>query len=280
MIRKIVIALVAVAFMTLPAFADNRPEFDAVGCDTANVFNGIAEELVIAAAMDADGHLLETSSDFDAESFDSNATSAVEDKCFEGLNPPYKSRMTPRRTARWYKWVIVLQMDPESDIDLGIRNCVMKIQGTDIMTEAQQTGRYLKPNGKPVFVKSANPKLTVRALPGPNAVAGWYGHHNEHGYKGFIMTARTLPGLKKVDLHEAPYTSKALWEEDIVMVMPKEGKRDREKNVTHQLVAGDIIKVLIEIPGNNPTRIRYGADNVMVRFIGIVDTELLGLACK
>jgi hypothetical protein len=48
MMKKLLLVLIAVAFMCTPALAGDRPEFDCVGDDSANFFNDFIKDFVVA----------------------------------------------------------------------------------------------------------------------------------------------------------------------------------------------------------------------------------------
>ena len=287
-LKKLLLAFVAVMFMATTAFAGNTPEFDAVGCDSQNNFNDAIKESVNLNNADSDGVLINDFSDFlwidDAEFAPAcygppplyeddvcygwgekfyTRTPESADPCF----PDYRSHVTTYWNTNSYEWYIVLQMKPESDIDLNIVDCVLKDDKLDIWEYAQQTGRYRAQNGRLFFVRSANPSVTVEAWPGPYSVVSFCSD------KAFIMDARRTPTLAKIAMDGKLYTSKALWEESIVLVLPKSGDTNVAGAVTYDLHMGDMIKVKIDIPGNSTCFIRYGSDNVVLKYIGIVGTE-------
>lgn len=86
------------------------------------------------------------------------------------------------------------------------------------------------------------------------------------------MDARQIPGLGLLCLDNALYTSKALWEEGIVMVMPETGVTNSCGETMFNLKQGDAIVVSVSVPGNNTCDIYYGPDNVVLKYIGIVGT--------
>ena len=266
--KKLMIILVSVMFMSTAAFAATTPEFDAVGDDSGNYFNGAIENSVVAHNEDGFGDLINADSDFTdhfiasglwGESF-SPTIGLYPDPCF----PEYLSVFTARRNCGSYEWRIVLQMKPQTDLDLNIVDCVLDGSGNSIWANAGQTGRYVKANGVKVFVKGANPRITVEAFAGPCAsFAG-----------SFYMDARKMPSLNVGPLVETLYTSKALWEEGLVMVLPKTGKTNRSNQDTYDLHQGDMLKVNVEVPTNNTADIRYGQDNVVVKYVGLIGSEL------
>jgi len=268
--KKLMIILVSAMFMSTAAFAATTPEFDAVGDDSANYFNDAIKGSVVTNNLDGYGDMINNDSDFTAhfiepdflwgESFSPTIEFGYPDPCF----PEYVSVLTPRRNTGCYEWRIVLQMKPQTDLDLNIVDCVLDGYGNSIWTNAGQTGRYVRANGAKVFVKSANPRITVEAFAGPRA-----------SFKGsFYMDARKMPSLNVGPLVEALYTSKALWEEGIVMVLPQTGKTNRSDQDVYDLHQGDMLKVNIDVPGNNTVDLRYGEDNVVVKYVGLVGTEL------
>jgi hypothetical protein len=156
-------------------------------------------------------------------------------------------------------------MMPETDLDLNIRDCVLKENQRNIWVYAQQTGRWRQTNGKLVFAKNKNPRVTVKALPGirqPGAPAP------------FIMDARRMPGLGLTALDAKLYTSKALWEEGIVMKLPEPGTFNQLGQPVFVLREGDLLAVKIDVPWNNPVDIYYGPDNVVIKYVGIIGMDL------
>jgi len=261
MLKKSLLIVLAVGFLCVPAMAGDRPEFDAVCDDSANYFNDFIKDLVVA------NNPWNTNSDW------CGVINPVDEKPYERFVPPvqltadtcfpnYSSAFTQWRRTALYTWYIVLQMDPQSDLDVNIVDCVVKHNsktafGVNPFEGASQTGRYELPDGTPVFNPGANPQITATAYPGPYAVYGFNAP--------FVLTNRTQGGLYLVPFDRLPYTSKALWEEGLVAVMPEYGNG-------WPLSAGDIIKVDILIPPINVVDIRYGRDNVVIKYVGIDGT--------
>jgi hypothetical protein len=284
MIKKGIFVLIAFAFMAAPAFADTRPEFDAVGCDVSNIFlQGFVEKMVVANTtydpFDTTPTYINEWSDFADETFETNASQPRTDPCFGICGPAigYESQLTSAGTNRYYQWEIVLQMQPESDINLDIRDCVMTFQGLDIWNDAAQTGRFRDADADRHFqVCHAQPLVTVRARPGWDAHPAWL-----ESYCGYqcapTLKARRIPGglHRLVDLDEVPYTSKGLWQEGIIIAVPSDGDHDRDNKAMYRLREGDIIIVKIEIPSESPVDVRYGTDNVVLRYVGVVGTEFI-----
>ena len=99
--------------------------------------------------------------------------------------------------------------------------------------------------------------------------------YEEHGDEGFIMDARNLPGLELICLEDALYTSKAFWEEGIVLALPRTGKTTICGESAYNLKQGDAIEVTVSVPGGNTADIRYGNDNVVLKYVGIQGTYFL-----
>jgi hypothetical protein len=271
MIKKIIMLTFAIALVATPAFAGNIPEFDAVGCDATNYFalQDMTKQRVVDNVMNGFGELINCFSDFTPtdlyspyEFFTTDAGQLQPDPCFPG----YLSALTDPWNQGLYRWQIVLQMKPESDINLNIVDCVLKHNTFDIWWSAEQTGRFRRDNGQLVMVLSANPRVTAKVYPGPF-------HTNGFPADGFYMDARQLPGLDSVPMDDALYTSKAFWEEGIVMVLPETGTTNSKGEAVYNLKQGDAINVCVAIPGNNTVDLFYGRDSVILKYIGIIGTE-------
>ncbi len=276
--KKMMLILIAVMFMASTAWAGNIPEFDAVGCDVTNVFaqtNSAQYGQVIRNNVGPNGPINFYSAIFPApapfkpESFKQTAGQLFLDPCF-GTFGLY-SALTDAFNEAVYEWYIILQMKPESDLNVNIYDCVLKHNEFSPWGYAEQTGRYRADWGQLFFVPTANPSITVVAYPGEYATPGFSG--------SFIMDARTLPGLDIVALDDVLYTSKGIWSEGLVMVMPETGKTNASGQTTYNLKQGDRIYVKVTIPYNNTCDIRYGADSVIVKYIGIVGTWYYGSLC-
>ena len=267
-LTKMIMVVLTAMLIAVPAFAGNCPEYDAVGCDSLNYF---ALNAYMPLGMVCEGNVGDLGGtmcrvnehsafplDEDekwGEKFTQTAGMLSNDHCFPG----YMSAMTPVWTAATYRWWIILQMQPESDINVNIYDCVLKHNLTNIWTDAQQTGRYRTYYGEPIFDPAANPTITVRAIKGPF-----------NGPLGFIMDARVLPGLEPVAVKDIRYTSKALFDEGLVLVMPKTGDVNKSGQTLRTLKQGDQIRVTIKIPGTNSCDVRYGEDSVILKYIGVV----------
>jgi hypothetical protein len=277
-------ALILACLLAGPAMAGNVPEFDAVGDDSTNVFalgNQIQYGQVIQNNIGPFGPI-NLFSDFTdncfiiganpvgdpifecLEVFATSAGQLFPDPCFAqfGFEGPYQSAMIDAWNEATYEWWIILQMKPESDLNLNIYDCVLKHNTFDIWNAAEQTGRYRAPWGQLFFTPNQNPVVSVTAYPGELPTPGFE--------TPFTMDARPLPGLDPpVPLIDAFYTSKALWSEGIIMVMPETGLTNTQGETMYALKQGDQLRVKIYV-NPNPTDIFYGQDNVIVKYIGVV----------
>jgi len=281
--KKVMLILVAVMLAASTAWAGNIPEFDAVGCDATNVFartNAAQYGQVVKWNIGPEGPINYYSAIFPApapfkqEYFKQTAGQLYLDPCFGFFG--LESALTDAFNEAVYEWYIILQMKPESDLNVNIYDCVLKHNeqwpmGPGIWGAAEQTGRYRADWGQLFFIPSANPSITVVAYPGEYATPGFS--------SAFTMDARTLPGLDIVALDDVLYTSKGLWSEGLVVVMPETGKTNASGATTYNLKQGDRIYVKVTIPFNNTCDIRYGADSVIVKYIGIVGTWYYGAPC-
>jgi hypothetical protein len=259
-LRALAAALMAVCLSGAPARAA-QPEFDTVGGDDGNVFNDRVAEEVVARALDGFGNEINLFSDFPEEFFLNAAGQLYPDWCFEG----HLSALVDPWSEALFAWRIVLQMKPQSDIDVEIVNCVTNGTEPSVWTAASQTGRYRSPWGGTIFIPSANPNITVAAHPGPFATPGFV--------NPFQLEARQLPTLASLPLYEAFFTGKALWEASLIVSLPVTGQVNALGQPCYSLKAGDAIEITVKVPYNNTAYIRFGRDNVLLKYIGVMGTE-------
>lgn len=267
--KKILIVLIALTFMCTPSFAGEQPEFDTVGCDATNYFNDLVKDLVIANNVNFDGRLINEYSAFIQEAFTQTAGQLKADPCF----PDYLSYLVDAWNSAEFSWSIVLQKKPDTDLDINIRDCVLKMNsftpyGSEPFQGASQTGRYIMPWGQSFFLVNSNPRITATAFPGPYATVGFPA-------TGLTLDARTTPDLTNVPLFQRLYTSKGVWEESIVIVMPETGTANLSNQIQYRLKQGDTIKIDVQVPGTNTVNLNYGPDNVSIKYVGIHGTEYL-----
>lgn len=291
--RRILIAALAFGLIAAPAFAGNVPEFDAVGDDSANFFNDFVKELVVDNNV-IPGTLIKIneSSDWELpvpgvlmdiedpetwpageplvaqEAFASDGVPG-NDICFSSAATPYQSNLTVAgNSERRYQYLIVLQMAPETDLDLNIRDCVFKHNVFDIWTAADQTGRYRADNAILQWVPGTNPSISAWAVPGP--------YHGPGFVEPYFLQFRSQPTLAgPACLDDELYTSKGLWEEGIVLAMPENMQISECSEVQYPLVAGDMVFVEIRVPWNTPVDLAYGRDNVNIKYVGVIGSARL-----
>jgi hypothetical protein len=268
MFKKALLIFVAVAFMCVPALAGERPEFDAVGADDGIYFQSPSIGLVLANNpwnADSDFSGIPGREDWDGPG------GLDADLCFPG----YESKLVPAGFAGGlgFNYRIVLQMRPDTDLDINIIDCVVKPNsetafGVNPFEGAHQTGRYLLLGFLPFFDVTMNPIISAMAFPGPNAAGGW---------APFYLTARTHPLLRNVTLDGARtyYTSKAIWDESIVVRLPEPRVPvDGWPNMFEAaLQQGDLIAIDIAMPAQNPVDIRYGQYSVFIKYVGVDRTD-------
>jgi hypothetical protein len=252
---KTIIALGAVMLLSGTAWSGSIPEFDAVGCDADNFFaSAVQYQVVICNNVDdVDygggvhyGVPINDYSYLSGEYFSSSASLST-DPCFG-----FDSAKAPAGIPNDFMWNIVLQMQPESDINLTIYDCVLQENELAIFGEAGQTGLW-NWLGDLTFSKYKNPKISVSS-------------------GGVYMDGREMPGLWPEDLCRSRYTSKAHWDETIVIALPKTGHCNNRGETQEQLRAGDTITVSVDVPDDSNVDIRYGEDSVILKYIGVAQT--------
>jgi len=272
MLKRTLLIVVAVAFMCVPALAGERPEFDAVGDDAAIYFTDVAKGLVLANnPWNFDSDFTALPVDADPYEYWDGPGATRPDICFPG----YDSKLVAAGFAAGldFAWKIVLQMRPDTDLDINIIDCVVKPNsetafGTNPYEGAHQTGRYLLMGFLPFFDVTMNPIIRARAIAGPNAAGNW---------DWFYLTARTHPLLRNVVLDGARtyFTSKGIWDEAIVARLPEPlvPVDGHPGMVEAALQQGDMVEVEFIMPAQNPVDIRYGQYSVFIKYVGVDRTE-------
>jgi hypothetical protein len=299
-VKKILMMIVALAFLAAPAFAGDQPEYDAVGCDSENIFMGAAQLIVCMGNTvgAAPGTRINEYSNFKTgcclnpyfwpglgwtcdplynpdpqpcEAFASDGEDPAKDICFgecddaTNASGKYESRLGTAFNGHWWKYRIVLQKKPQTDLDINIYDCVVKpnsftMFGDEFNEGAEQTGRYGGfSNPGSFWLALANPTISVKAI----IVGG----------TDFMMEGRTQPVLAPVCLDGALYTSKGPWDESIVVKMPLTGDVNACGETETRLSSGDVIEVTLATTEDSTADIRYGEDNVMIKYIAIHGTE-------
>lgn len=266
--KKILMSLIAVTLMATSSFAGEGPEFDVVGCDASNYFNDKIRDIVIDQSVNLSDDKINYYSDWTPTKVEDfyavGATRGQEDPCFPG----YETKLTTPYRQAFYTWKIVLQKQPETDLDIAIRDCVMKPNSFDPFGEfwlegTFQTGRYFENDGWNWWIPQANPKISVMASPGEQSI----------GFTPFYLMGRLMPTLGDTPLKDASFTSKGVWEETIVAALPETGLPGADGGVQAMLVEGDIITVTIEVGPVNFSNVNYGSDNVSINYVGVYGTE-------
>jgi hypothetical protein len=202
-VKKILMMIVALAFLATPAFAGDQPEYDAVGCDSENIFNGAAQ-LIVCQGNKVGAKKINEYSNFKTgcclnpvfypgmgwtcdplynpdpqacESFSSDGEDPAKDICFGECDEEtgnaasvYESRLGTAFNGHFWKYRIVLQKKPQTDLDINIYDCVVKpnsftMFGDEFMEGAEQTGRYGGfTNPGSFWLPLGNPTITARAI--------------------------------------------------------------------------------------------------------------------
>lgn len=238
-----------------------RPEFDAVGDDSVNYFNNMVTRKVVEEARDGFGNRINEFSSFSNEYFHNTAGQFYPDWCFE----EYVSSLIDPWSEAVFKWQIVLQIKPQSDIDLEINHCVTDGSDYTVWSAASQTGRYCTPWGLFLSIPSANPSIAVIAFPGPYATPGFV--------NPFHLDAKVIPGLNLFSLADTLFPGKALWCENLLISLPATGHLNSIGETCYVLKSGDYLEITITVPYNNTAYMRYGQDNVLLKYIGVNGTE-------
>jgi hypothetical protein len=245
-----------------------RPEFDAVGMDSGNVFNDIFKSMVVENGQDSSGNKINQFSDFQDEYFQNTAGEPFADPCFSALAGDYRSALVSAWSQATFEWQITLQMKPATDLSLGIIACILENAETNVWESARQTGAYSLPAkpGVVFFIPSANPRITVEALPGSAAASGF-------PQGGFYLDARKQPGMDPSPMVDNLITLASLMEEDLVMILPRTGMVNASGQPVYELNAGDRIHITLSVPPNNTADLRFGRDSLAIKYIGFIGTE-------
>ena len=146
-------------------YPDNLPvlksaEFDTVGDDSAYFFLDRSQGRITENLLDDSGRRINNYSDFTDELFFSDAGMAMADPCFSGGGTTYQSIFTSPWTEAVYRWQIVLQMKPSSDIGLQITSCILEEAETDPWNYGRPNGcipASLVPRDDPCHARCASP---------------------------------------------------------------------------------------------------------------------------
>jgi hypothetical protein len=256
-----------------PEFAArSRPEFDAVGDDSDLFFKDRQIERIISTGVNAENRRINEYSDFPAESFLASPPGMAVDPCYASSGATYMSVYSPARLEATFEWEFTLQMKPSSDLVLNLNTCALKAGELDMWTYASQTGTFRTPWAPQnvIFNPSANPSISVKALPGPMAAIGFPD-------EGFFMDTRKQPDLDLAPLYDKPVTLLAFVQQGIVVVLPRQGNSNSLGQTLYELNPGDRIRVVIGVPRNNSTALYFGSQNVYIRYNGTIGSDYTSL---
>jgi hypothetical protein len=281
MTKRIVLLVIGAALMSAPAFAEELwgtcPEFDTVGCDYSNIFNDQVRMMVADATTDinksGDWSLIpeDPNDPFVLREYFTAPSMLSEDPCFNTLSdsdtPSYKSALIDAYNGDMsWEWQIVLQMRPESDIDMVIQSCVLNHEGPpEMLHYAYSTGSY-RAWGGTYEVCTLNPQITIQAIPGKFASQSF----KTHG--PFTLSGRKMPELGLCLLDGALYVTKGCWDQHVTIDLPRDGDKNVDGSEVFSLTAGDMIRVTVYVPkGGLNSDLRYGAQNVFLQYNGTAD---------
>jgi hypothetical protein len=203
--------------------------------------------------------------------------------------------LTPAGNCGWYRWRIVLQEKPHSNINLKIRGCILENEGGTVYkmfpdcgendgcpgpavgqtvsdSAAGETGAFHLNSNIINFIASANPTLKVWAEPGPYSTFS----------TPFNMTGIMIPsGMSRTEddmvvldgSADTRFNLIGNFAANIVLKFPEAGTNDKgqEEAVLHQ---GDMIEILVSVPSNNVVDIRLGRDSAWLEYNAIVGTSI------
>jgi hypothetical protein len=251
-------------------FEDVRPEFDSVGTDSANFFGDLLKSRITQYGKDASGRKINDFSNFPSEYFIHTSGGVIPDPCFSSPAQSYMSAFNPTYTEGTYEWQIALQMKPSADILVQVIGCVLRSGEMSVWKDARQTGLYRVPwdATQSRFAPGTSPRLTVKALPGPNARKGFPAD-------GFFLDARSAPGLDGKPLLNAVVPLQAFMRHGILTAVPRTGLSNSLGQTMYELSSGDRLRVTLTIPFNSTADLYLGSDNLVLTYIGVMGTELL-----
>jgi hypothetical protein len=305
--KKMLAVFFVMALMATPAFAGEQPEYDVVGCDANAYFNSFINEIVCECNQlggaglqinkysnftdDCDNPFnapgqLEGCNPLFASGFwefwsgpgQARETSEI---CFECPEvpttgpagaPDYYTKLVGTGNGGTFKWQIVIQKKPETDLDLNIHDCVVKMNsqtmyGDAFLEGAGQTGWYFAFDDFWVWMVARNPRISIEAVPGVSPVAGFEAP--------FFMDAKVMPGLGELTIDDVLYTTKALWDETIIIKKPETGEQNVAGDDVYTLRQGDRILITVVVPDTNTVDVRYGMQAMVLKYIGIHGEEFV-----
>jgi hypothetical protein len=218
-----------------------------------------------------------------------------------GLVSP--NALTPKGYPGWYEWYVRLPMNPSGAINLVLRCGVLKPGSFDahgyeaVKLCAAETGERVGSNCSRAEVNPGTNPLVVGALPKITAIA-YPGLYNRapNGlplFTPFYLTAFRNPGTYN------PFNSlgglvnnqggqvlngtnptrillKSCMDKTVVVKLPVTGQVNAANQEEADLLAGDIIKVRIDIPKSNTVDVYCHEQSLKVMGIGEVPQLFLG----
>ena len=254
--------------------ASNSPEFDTVGCDAYNDHVDSRKAAIITNSVDTSGTLVNFHSYWSingeqnyGEYFYTNMGLLFPGPCCTNAEcGDIQGLLDAWHDDGLFEWRIILQKMPTTDIELEIVNCVLKHNTFDIWTGAAQSGWYPESPSEVVFKPEHNPRITVKAMPGPLASDGF------KNAGSFIMDARTMPGLGSIPLEDQVVSSMGFWGTHVLMALPQAGKLNTSGQLMHTLRQGDQIKITMA-PNIMLVDLFYGPHSAILNYVGAVGSE-------
>ncbi len=202
-----------------------------------------------------------------------------------GLVPPRSNGKVAFNTEGWFAWAVRLPKRPSGQINIVIQCGVLKPEGEIFGVEfcAAETGERVAPNCSRQPVNPGNNPLIIGALPMVEAMA-FHGPYNS--FDPFHLTAYRNPGTYN-GIPAAPAAMsngpslqvldgttgtrivlKTCMDKTIVAKRPVTGQLNALQEEEHDLMDGDLIYVLLEIPRPNTVDIYCHAQSLKLAGIG------------
>ena len=202
--KKVMLILLAVMFVASSAWAGTIPEFDAVGCDATNVFaknNAVQYGQVIDNNIGPNGPINDFSVPMCPEPV--LGPGIVSGRLLANCPriPALGVRVVERpyrclESRAVYEWYIILQMKPESDLNLNIYDCVLKHNEFSPWVEAARADWAVQSTTGVSFSLFLRPTPALRLRRILVSMLPLGSLHRSS------MDARTLPGLDIVALDD------------------------------------------------------------------------------
>jgi len=276
----IVFACLLATIMMGSAFAGQEPYVAVVGEDTA------IDPFYISPKLYQFTHPF---TNYSPENFSARFSlipkREVCDKVGNSHNVNYK---TGKGNSGWYVWNVVLPKKLEGDLNIVVECGILKPNtdqlGPDIINWcAGETGEVIgtgfctrEPQSD--LKPTALPKITAKALPGPNNAFTPFNLTAYRNPSNYIITKDPITGalvnnasLQVLDGSVATRIAlKACMDKTIFVKMPKEDEINAATpaQVETELVAGDVIQVRLDIPSANTVDVFCNKHSVKIMGIG------------